>query len=348
MSIEPITLSLLEASAKGFTARHRVDFDRVESSQDASLLRELLGEVAQLGWLETLHDPEAHTNTDDDALLLARIVYVLGGASPAFAGRLLAHHYARACVNGYRATAGGGFQSLDGVWYGLEVCVGDRTLGPTSHIDLATTERPLKGIARSVIGGDLAPYWVTSARLNQGDRALVLVDAAATAEATAVPTLGLRGLGVTDAELRELGAEHFVVLASGDDLETRIARADHFIAPGYLALIRSLVEQTQMLVTNHTDTRRQNGVLLREIPAVQEQLRNMRQAIALAALAEHAWLDDGSSTREAIEMVRQVAQTATDAGLQALGGAGYVVGHGVERLWRDCLELGALFLRDSW
>lgn len=347
MSIEPITLSLLEASAKGFTARHRVDFDRVESSQDVSLLRELLGEVAQLGWLETLHDPEARTNTDNDALLLARIVYVLGGASPAFAGRLLAHHYARACVDGYRPTAGG-FESLDSAWYGLEVCVGDRTLGPTSHIAVAATESSLKGIARSIIGGDLAQYWVTGARLNQGDRALVLVDAAGAAEASAVPTLGLRGLGVTDAELRELGAEHFVVLASGDDLETRITRADYFIAPGYLALLRSLVEQTQRLVINHTDTRRQNGVLLREIPAVQEQLRSMRQAIALAALAERAWLDDRSSTREAIEMVRQAAQRATDAGLQALGGAGYVVGHGVERLWRDCLELGALFLRDSW
>lgn len=347
MSIEPITLSLLETSAKGFAARHRADFDRIESSQEVGLIRELLDEVALLGWLDALHDPEARTSTDDDALLLARIVYVLGGASPAFAGRLLAHHYARACVDGYEPTTGG-FQSLDAAWYGLEVSVSDRTLGPTSRIERTDPESALTGTARSVIGGDLARYWVASSRLNQGDRALVLVEAAAATEPTAVQTLGLRGLGVTDAELRNVSAEHFVVLASGDALDSRLARANRLIEPGYIALIRSLVEQTQMLVNNHVDTRRQNGVLLRAIPAVQEQLRSLREAIALAALAERAWPDQESSMREPIDLVRQAARKATDAGLQALGGAGYVVGHGVERFWRDCLELGALFLRDSW
>jgi alkylation response protein AidB-like acyl-CoA dehydrogenase len=40
--------------------------------------------------------------------------------------------------------------------------------------------------------------------------------------------------------------------------------------------------------------------------------------------------------------LRTAAYRATDAGLQVLGGTGYVAGAGAERIWRDVRQLGPL------
>lgn len=341
-----MTLSLLEASAKGFAARHRADFDELERRLTAGSMPELLAEVAELGWLGALYDPDAHAPNDDDASLLARIVYVLGGASPAFAARLLAHHFVRACVDGTGAPRLA--SSTSSPWYGLEASIGDPNLGSTCRIESTNGETRLNGSVRSVVGGDFAPYWLIRARLSPGEQGFVLVDASTAVRTTSTPTLGLRGLGVVDAEFNQPEADRFQVVVNGSALETRVAGASRFIAPGYFALLRCLVEQTQMLATNHAGTRRQNGVHLREIPAVRELLERLRRAIALVSITERACQEHWSNASQAIETLRAAAREATDAGLQTLGGAGYIVDHGVERRWRDCLQLSALFFHDPW
>lgn len=92
----------------------------------------------------------------------------------------------------------------------------------------------------------------------------------------------------------------------------------------------------------HTTTRRQFGQLLSDFQLVREKLGRMATELDAARLLVYraAWLKDGGAERITVaaamakSFATEAAQRIVDDAVQLVGGAGVLVGHPVERLYR--------------
>jgi alkylation response protein AidB-like acyl-CoA dehydrogenase len=110
----------------------------------------------------------------------------------------------------------------------------------------------------------------------------------------------------------------------------------------------ALIERAHLLAHSHAQTRRQRGTILAHIPAVSLHLKTIEQAIALARVARQAYECSPRQAWSAMPKLIEAARKAADSAIQVMGGAGYIVGHGVELYWRDVLQLAELFAADPW
>jgi acyl-CoA dehydrogenase len=92
----------------------------------------------------------------------------------------------------------------------------------------------------------------------------------------------------------------------------------------------------------HTTTRRQFGQPLSDFQLVREKLGRMATELDAARLLVYraAWLKDGGAERITVaaamakSFATEAAQRIVDDAVQLVGGAGVLVGHPVERLYR--------------
>jgi alkylation response protein AidB-like acyl-CoA dehydrogenase len=309
---------------------------------------EVLREVEHLGWLTSLTDDAEGGCAIDEAAILGCLSYEVGRRSPALAVRLLAHHFCRACAGPSRIE---GLQadSTEGArWFGLDATVGDDRFAPTLYLAEGHTGRGLRGSLRFVIGGDSACSWLGSVDLGDGRRGLVLVDRAMATSVAPLGTLGLRGLGATEGKFSEATASEVRLIAADGEATAAVDRAETLVGPGMLGITRALLENAREIAVENARTRWQNGGVLREIPAVRGHLEQIDRALGLVRVVAGAYQNQVTDARALWPAVRDAALRATDACLQVLGGAGYIVGNGAERLWRDTRQLGQLLLRDRW
>lgn len=327
MTVDPALCTLVEQSARGFGLRHGEHLRAVEAQLVSGFAVELRDEIVELGWSSSLSDDSL--DRDDEAQLLAVLVTELASTSAALASVLLAHHFCRLIVDPANERS---------AWFGLDAHVGNRRLGPTLQIDHDHLGAQLRGSMRLVLGGAYATHWLGLARNAHQQECLLLVERAAATKLETVATLGLRGLGAADGAFVDVDANRFRSIAVGQDVPTIIDAAFRFIAPGLLALLLALTDQTRELAAAHASHRRQNGVLLEEIPAVRELLLAIERAQALIRVTARAFPEPPAAAALLLGDAAQAVKRATDAGLQVLGGAGYIVGHGLERLWRDARQ----------
>jgi len=339
MTFDSSVYTMVQQSARAFGARHRAVFQAIEGGSAASFEPALVQEVADLGWLSSFSDPDTSTDLQVESQLLAALVSELGQHSPALAVALLAHHLCRIVAVPSRET---------NTWFGLDSNVLDRRLAPTTSLCANKTEGQLTGSLGCVLGGTYASQWLTWSQLSDTSVSLVLVECGAASVVQRVETLGLRGIGALKAAFAGVACERHRSIAVDHDATTKLGVAHQFIVPGLLGLLSALLRQTQQLAADHAQHRRQNGRLLVEIPAVAEMLASIDRALALVHASERAYREPSTDAEMLIDGVRSSTTRATDAGLQVLGGAGYVVGHGLERLWRDSRQACQLLPRRAW
>jgi alkylation response protein AidB-like acyl-CoA dehydrogenase len=345
MSADPTLLDLVGKSARGFTERFANVFDAVEGSTAPAFPSEVLLEVEHLGWLRSLGDD---SNVIDEATVLGCLSYEVGRRSPALAVRLLAHHFCRACIGSSKFEAVGPGSTESVRWFGLDATIGDNRFCPTLTLIDGDTARGLRGSLRLVIGGDSASGWLGLADLGNGRRGLVLVDPTTASSVAPVATIGLRGLGATEGRFSAVRGSPFRLIAVDGDVVSVVKGAERLMVPGTLGLARALLESAQQIAVEYARTRQQNGGPLHEIPAVRQQLEQIERALCLVRVVAGANENLATDGRTLLPEVRDATARATDACLQVLGGAGYIVGNGPERLWRDARQLGQLLMRDPW
>lgn len=348
MTDDACLLALVRESVHGFGARHLGEFALTENTPGHEFARELLEEVAELGWLTALSDSEASPGNANEALLLATLVSELGRFSPAIATKLLAHHLCRFCVEAGAPGVAASLSSQMNTWFGLDAAVGDERLAATLQLDHSRATPSLMGSMRFVMGGDASTHWLSRAQLDEHRECLLLVERATATSSIAVSTLGLRGLGVTEGTFSMVAPEHYRVLSTGQRAVTLVQAAYRFVGPAAFGLMHSLLEQTQRLANDHAQLRRQNGRPLMDIPAVRQLLAHIERALALVRVTQQAYQLETADAELLAHDATKAMTLATDAGLQVLGGAGYIVGQGLERLWRDSRQLSQLLVRRDW
>jgi alkylation response protein AidB-like acyl-CoA dehydrogenase len=348
MIVDRSTVELVGKSARGFAERYRSVFHAVETSVVPAFPAEPLREAERLGWLASLAGAADGSDEIDQASLLGCLGYELGRVSPAFAARLLAHHFCRLCV-GSSGSDGLGPAATEGVrWFGLDATIGDDRFGPILSLTDADGTPRLRGSLRFVIGGDSASSWLGAVDLGNGRPGLVLVERSAATSVAPVATIGLRGLGATEATFSEVRESQIHLVAVDQHVVSVVDRAKRLIGPGTLGLTRALLENAQQIAVEYARTRRQNGDALERIPAVRQQLEQIERALGLVRVVAGAYENQATDVSTLFPEVSAATARATDACLQVLGGAGYIVGNGPERLWRDARQLGQLLLRDRW
>lgn len=354
MVVDAELQELLGLSVRRFVEHHRSEFEALQSADHAgapSILGNASHEAGTLGWLGSLTEHDA-TETDAAAetfaRLLATVVRELARGCPAFALRLLTHHYVRVCVLSARPRHPIAVDTSRNEWLGLEAGLSDPRRTPTLRIAQRGQDTTLCGNAHFIVGGDLASQWLASVRGLDGTPLLVLLRRDTALRLEPVATLGLTAMGAVDSCFTHPGTTSFEQIAAGDGVESCLARANRIVGLSYVMLLQELVEQSHAIAQSHAMTRQQNGTVLARIPAVACHLHTAERAIALMRATARSYevhSDEGwSSLPELIRVSRQAA----DSALQVLGGAGYIVGHGAERCWRDVLQLGELLPVDPW
>lgn len=344
---------LLAISVRQFAQKYRPEFDQLETAAWPNTAAEPLSRAAResrtLGWLAPASFDLDPANKRTWSRLLATITRVLGGASPAFAARLLVHHFCLLCLRaeGPRLDSDRSPASAGEDWLGFEASLADARFVPTLRIEASGEEPLLQGSAKFIVGGDLAHRWLAVAGDGSAGRTLVLVQSAATRHEP-VATLGLRGLGAVDARLPVEGTKCFEIVAGTAELQSRIEEARRTIGLAYLELILAAIEQTHSLASTHAQTRRQNGAVLAQIPAVRRHFERLEQAAALLRLLGDAYEARPEDAWTVMPKLIGAARAAADSAIQVFGGGGYIVGNGVERYWRDVIQLGELFPAVSW
>ena len=159
---------LLANSVRRFVERHQSEFDALQSA-DGPAIPGILGnasrEAEALGWLGALAESHvaegdsAERDADDESFtrLLATLVRGLGRACPAFALRLLTHHYARACVLCACDKHPLALDPSRNDWLGAEATLSDSRCAPTLRLAQLDPGTRLCGGVRFVVGGDVAP-----------------------------------------------------------------------------------------------------------------------------------------------------------------------------------------------
>jgi alkylation response protein AidB-like acyl-CoA dehydrogenase len=355
------TLTLVRHTAKAFVERHGSSLAAVERQKTMLLPPDVLAECASLGWLGSLgnspddsqldgSDPAA---PDTDEAVLSALVFELGCVSPALGARLLSHHYARLWLEKAQSVpveAERPFErravALDSEttsWFGVPVFVPHDETHSLTDVPLTLEHDELTGKLTMVVGGPETTTLLCLAKYAEQARALVSIPWASLTELTPVKTLGLQGLGIVDIKLTPQSNVPFTIVGVGPVVANAQACAYRSVLPAYAALCRAILTTCQNTATTHATSRHQGGGLLNRLPQILEKLSLIERSHWLSKQLEQTLLSDPLAPLSLLVALRQAVLQATDAGIQILGGAGYVVGSGQERLWRDARQVAALF-----
>jgi alkylation response protein AidB-like acyl-CoA dehydrogenase len=351
---EETVLSLVQTTAKAFALRHRAELDTIEQRRQRFLPIDVLNECRSLGWLDSLSEETIDDNTKNpegengEAAVLAALVFELGKVSPTLGSRLLCHHYARRWLeaarrndNGLRVNAPAPEANSDWLSVPAFDTVTDRSTA--NETGLRLDRESLTGELTMVVGGPESTTVLALARHAVHEHAFVQFSRTLVSEPVAVATLGLTGLGVVDLEMSPDSSFSFDVLAVGPKALTTRNVAFQMVLPAYVALCRAILTNSEQTAIAYTNSRYQGGGYLNELPEIQGKLQLIARVITFSQLLEQSCLRDSPPPVHLIVSLKQALLQATDAGLQLLGGAGYVVGSGQERHWRDARQLAAMF-----
>jgi hypothetical protein len=84
-------------------------------------------------------------------------------------------------------------------------------------------------------------------------------------------------------------------------------------------------------------------MIITDLPQIREKLALIERSLGMVQLLEGALQNESLSREPYLVVLRQALLQGTDAGMQILGGAGYVIGSGQERSWRDARQIAAIF-----
>jgi alkylation response protein AidB-like acyl-CoA dehydrogenase len=331
---EEIALRLVRHSAKAFIEKHRARIDAIENAVDPSFPNELLDECVELGWTGPLAD---EAEPDESPAILAALINELGLASPSLATRLLCHHDARFWLEG--ATLSRRTESPP-AWLGLSSFCPPSSW---SQSRLLLEGDRLDGSLSFLVGGQETVRFLVTARHPDQTVSLVSLNERDLPKPVPITTLGLRGLWLFDLQVAHSSRIPYTVVATGSIVGKAREESLKRVMPAYAALCRSILVTCLKTAETHAATRRQGGGFIADLPNIREKLSLIERNIELSQLMERALLSEPNSRMDALTGLRQMLLQGTDAGLQVLGGAGYVVGSGQERLWRDARQLAALF-----
>lgn len=318
------TAELIRTTARAFAARHSPTLAQAEDDVVARLPECILAEIADLGWLDANSDEQETTTTS----VLATLVFELARVSPPLGARLLCHHFAREWLH-----AGCGTTSqLPGF--------------ATSWLSVpafAPQSPGRESLATMVVGLHESRSLLCVTHSDAETPTLLLMPCCTLGASSPVQTLGLHGLSLVDVRLPSAAVAAAQVICKGPFVKTARATAWQRVLPAYVSLCRAVIATSLHTALAHCACRHQGGGLLRGLPQVRAMLETMQGDLALVTLVEQSALA-GNDNTVLLARVRQALLSATDAGIQVLGGAGYVVGTGQERLWRDARQLATLFV----
>lgn len=334
---ESEAISLVRSTAKSFAERRKLLLDAALEDEEPGLPKTVLDECAQLGWLGALGDESVPS---ESAAILAALVFELGRRSPALATRLLAHHQARYLL----ANAAAALDLETTGWLGLPIF----TPASPSNRTLFFEGNALTGTLRMVVGGaETASYLTFASQTARAPTeegvALVTVKRADLPTRTRVETLGLNGLEIFDVTIPATSVTPFAIAAVGLAVHNAQHRALELVLPAYVALSRAVLTECFETAKTFASTRRQGGRLIEDLPQIREKLSLIERSLGLVQLLEGAFLMEPISREPYLVVLRQALLQGTDAGVQILGGTGYVIGSGQERSWRDARQIAALF-----
>lgn len=342
-------LHSVATSAKSFVRCHKERLDALESGEGAFLPAEVVEACEQLGWLGTLSAPEPHTELGGP--LLRCLLFQLGLASPALSAALLGHHVALGLLrevlgSSPDASAHPFGDPRECGWFaqspGCLLAPGPLAPGVPELSPLLARAAALEGTLPFVIRPHASAPLLAFAEDGEGKTLLVCIRRLEPDWVTVVETLGLRGLGLVDVQFDVTSPTDFEVWASAVDRRRVTAQVWSRAIPTFAALAGSVLSQCEALAQSHAEVRWQAGKYIRDLPQVEEKLQLIRRHRAVTQLIECGVPEDATRAIGLLATIRENLLEATDAGLQVLGGSGYVVGTGMERLWRDARQLAVL------
>jgi alkylation response protein AidB-like acyl-CoA dehydrogenase len=344
--------AVLADVAQSFAKRHRDALDAVE--QQGPLPALVLNGCEALGWLGELEDEvgpddgrEAERPTQDHpgSRYLAVVVHELSRVSPALGTRLLCHHFARHWCRSFSATPDAPShpgEPPSSPWFSMAPfdpgLLESKAAAPIGD-EVTEDEETVPLVLANPIAATVVARIRTSGRV-----ALVRLALEDATQVRAVETLGLTGLGVADVGgFRSSLSPECVLSDQPEVMHQSARRALRYVFPAYLALARAILRTAHEGARAHAELRHQGGGRLDALSTIQARLAILTESQAtLAALEGHGGFSDDELVA-LLPRVRALMLKSTDASLQIFGGAGYVVGTGQERLWRDARQLACLF-----
>ncbi len=317
----------LARCAGAFVAGHQAVLDEMEHPGFVPV--QLRDELRELGWLGVAEPSEGLSVTN--ARLLAHLIHSIARVSPALGALLLSHHFARALIleasnpppgEPWLATAG--YDGLDGC--GWELTLGD----------------DVRGTARLILGGAVAESFVLVAREADTTPVLLLLPAGESVRVLPVATLGLCGAATADLVVDWRGDWRTQEVARGSTVQRRFQAARRFVSPSRAALVAGILERSERTARSYAEVRVQGGAVILCHTAIREHLTSLARARRQADVAWQNALDSPSEVEHAWKLCRSMARRATDAGLQILGGLGYMKEAGQERWVRDARQAALL------
>ena len=357
MPLDSSLVELVQSTAKSFAERHRIVLDAVEQQAHPQLPPKVLAEMFELGWLgslDQLADAGLDPSNDVDGKLLGRsllsiLVFELGQVSPALATRLLCHHFARGLLDfSIKSQKKSGLLDVvatDG-WLTVPVFEPIAEAGYSRPMTLRLIDGRLRGELHFVVGDALSNAdtgaLLCFAETSPQKAEILLVTSDTGVNRRTIDSLGLKGLGLSDLEFHRESEQRFHTVADGELALLAQAQALRAILPAYTALCRAILVRCKQLAERHAENRRQGGSFIAQLPQIREKLALLERGITVTALMEKASLSETESDVHLLPTLRLYLLSGTDVGLQVLGGAGYIVGFGLERLWRDARQVAML------
>jgi alkylation response protein AidB-like acyl-CoA dehydrogenase len=346
--------ALVADAARAFAERHREALDAGERLR--AIPASVFQGCAALGWLGELSDEiepsggearERHPFAVSlGSRLLASLVYELARISPALGTRLLCHHFARQWIRPFCGDAGEPHvlgEAAPSPWLSVApfAPLPARSAFATSNVN-RNDERDVT--LAMVLANPVEARVIAALQISPDRAALVQLSLADAARICPVETLGLAGLGVADVKgWRTTSPMKGVLSEQGDAIARSAREALHYVFPAYLALARAILRAAEEGARTHASIRHQGGGRLLALAPIQERLSTLTASgtTILALEARGAFSHDEIDAL--LPQIRVMLLKGTDASLQIFGGAGYVVGTGQERLWRDARQVACLF-----
>ncbi|MGC4068137.1 MAG: acyl-CoA dehydrogenase family protein [Polyangiaceae bacterium] len=350
---------LVADTARAFAKRHRDALVGVETR--GMLPAHVLEGCNELGWLGELEDEDddenefanqsvigvdgtRHTPKRQGSKLLATVVHELSRVSPALGTRLLCHHFARRWCDLLDDRRNADERRLENTsWLSMAPFASDFLVESHAFTN-GQRGRTNDGIVPMALVAPVTATLVAPMQVSPARVALVRIALEAAARRTPVETLGLTGLGIADiGGFRSPITSNDVVSDEPDAISRGARGALRYVFPAYLALARAILRTAYEGARCHAELRRQGGGRLDELPTIRVRLAILieGQATLEALAARQDFSDDELDAL--LPRVRLLLLKGTDASLQIFGGAGYVVGTGQERLWRDARQVSCLF-----
>ncbi len=343
MKLTPSLLPLARDSVRGFLQAFSAELVSYESSPLSSPSEVLWNEMGELGWCAegTAPGGQESSEPDLDATLLAVLAGTLATSSPALASLLLSQHFAaRLVTRDSSPLREDGSPAPAAAQQSFAVPLYSNLLADEPELSLSSLDQAdasVQGTVSYLVGPPCFSRVVAGARRPDGERCLVELQLAPGVSFQRCSLLGLWGASCWNQQLAP-GQVTVRQVISGVDLEGRVQAAQKLIAPALAAIAEGLAQTAVARSLSYAELRIQGGQPIVLHPAVATLLETERRAIRTAQAARSSLAQAGASLGALTDALEGACE-ATSAAIQVLGGAGYMRGADVERLYRDAQQL---------